>query len=377
MTDWTNAFGDYSFTGIDPGNYRIVASADYCHSESVTLTLAGGQLRENVDFFLVHFSAQGVFGRVVDSLTRAPLEGAYVSVREGDEDGNALAWGSTAVDGSFVLDGLHEQGLKVGAYTLVVTRSGYERAARSFAITRGHITDVGVVPLKEVGGLSMRSQIASCIRWPEGLPNVTGRGTYEFWFRPFALIGTEWGNQIAQVSWDYPDWLGSGPHRLPGMVIGANDVPVGDTGAYATVFFFHIVENVWAGDPNEPGTWHTIHGTTPLVSGRWYHVAAQYGPSGMRLFVNGHLEASNDYTGAPEPFDGAAGGQFTLGEYYSEGQGRPYTAGGDYKGLVVRDWDYYEEDFTPYEDPSGSDALVYDLLHGMTNGENQGFVPTP
>jgi hypothetical protein len=275
------------------------------------------------------------------------------------------------------MDGHVGQGLAVGAYSLSITRSGYEETTRDFAITRGHITDVGEVPLKEVGGLSMRSQVAGCIRWPEGLPNITGRGTYEFWFRPFALIGMEWGNQIAQVSWDYPDWMGDGLHRLPGMVIAANDVPVGDSGAYATVLFFHIVENVWAGDPNEPGTYHSIHGTTPLVSGRWYHVAAQYGPSGMRLFVNGHLEASNDYAGAPEPFDGAAGGQFTLGEYYCEGQGRPNTAGGDYKGLVVREWDYYEEDFTPYEDPSGSDALVYDALHGMTNGENLGFVPTP
>ena len=179
------------------------------------------------------------------------------------------------------------------------------------------------------------------------------------------------------MSWDYPDWLGGGLHRIPGMVIAANEVPVGDSGAYATVFVFTITENVWAGDPNEPGTYHTIRGTTPLVSGRWYHVAAQFGPPGMQLYVNGHLEASNDYAGAPEPFDGAAGGQFTLGEYYCEGQGRPHTAGGDYKGLVVREWNSYEGDFTPYEDPSGFDAIVYDLLHGMTNGENLGFVPTP
>jgi protocatechuate 3,4-dioxygenase beta subunit len=377
MTDWTYADGSYSFTGVDPGNYRVVASANYCHPESVTLTLAGGQLRENIDLFLVNYTAQGLFGRVVDKLTGDPLEGALVKAREGDADGAVVGWVHTAADGSFVIDAHEAQGIAVGAYSLSFTRSGYEESTRAVVVARGRITDVGVVPLKEVGGLSMRSQIASCIRWPEGLPTMTGRGTYEFWFRPFALIGTEWGNQVAQVSWDYPDWMGDGLHRLPGMVIAANDVPVGDSGAYATVLFFRIVENVWAGDPNEPGTYHTIHGTTPLVSGRWYHVAAQYGPSGMRLFVNGHLEASNDYAGAPEPFDGAAGGQFTLGEYYCEGQGRPNTAGGDYKGLVVREWDYYEEDFTPYEDPSGSDALVYDALHGMTNGENLGFVPTP
>lgn len=378
QSDWTYADGAYSFTGIEPGNYRIEAAINSYHTESVAVSLAGGQLRENVDLFLVQFLAQGVFGRVVDNLTGDPIEGARVMAVEGDETGGMVEdVVVTGEDGSFFLDALEGFGLKVGTHGLIVSKGGYLEQGRTVAVTRGHITDVGKIRLKEVGGLSMRSQIASCIRWPEGLPSITGRGTYEFWFRPFALIGTEWGNQIAQVSWDYPDWLGGGLHRLPGMVIAANDVPVGGSGEYATVLFFHIVESVWAGDPNEPGTHHTIHGTTPLVSGRWYHVAAQYGPSGMRLFVNGHLEASNDYAGAPEPFDGAAGGQFTLGEYYCEGQGRPHTAGGDYKALVVRDSDYYDGDFTPDEDPIGSDALVYDLLHGMTNGENLGFVPTP
>ena len=377
QSDWTYADGSYSFTGIEPGNYRVVASANYYHPESVTVHLAGGQLRENADLFLVNYTAQGLYGRVVDKLTGDPLEGALVKAREGDESGPVADWVYTAADGSFVMDAHEGQGLAAGAYTLSVTKSGYEKSTRDVAITRGRITDVGVVPLKEVGGLSMRSERGACIRWPEGLPNITGRGTYEFWFRPFALVGTEWGNQIAQVSWDYPAWMGGGLHRFPGMVIAANDVPVGGSGAYATVFVFTITENVWGGDPNEPGTYHTIRGTTPIEGGRWYHVAAEYGPSGMRLFVNGHLEASNDYAGAPEPFDGATNGWFSLGENYLDGQGRPHSAGGDYKGLVVREWDYYEHDFTPYEDPSGSDALVWDALHGMTNGENLGFVPTP
>ncbi len=250
---------------------------------------------------------------------------------------------------------------------------------RDFQITRGAITQLGDIRLKPLGGHSMRSAVAGSIRWSEGAPTVTGRGTYEFWFRPLSLFGTEWGNQIAQVAWDYPNWQGGGTTRLPAMVIAANEVPVGG-GNYAPVFVFHIWENQADDDPSEPGTPHTLTGTTPLVLGRWYHVAAQYGPTGMKLFVNGHLEASNDYTGAPEPFDGAAGGSawFSLGEYYLEGQGRPHTAGGDYRGLRVTEWDEHDEDFVPYDEPTGgSYTTVYDLLDGMTNGENEGFVPTP
>ncbi len=145
---------------------------------------------------------------------------------------------------------------------------------------------------------------------------------------------------------------------------------VGNPGG--TVVVFQINENkggLW-------GAWHRLVGTTPVELGHWYHIAAVYGSLGMKLFVNGHLQDSNDYTGAPEANPGAdAGGWFSLGgnDTFPGHQ----TAMGDYKALVVRDWEHYDEDFTPDDDPSTSGALVYDLLHGMTNGDNSGFVPTP
>jgi len=373
----TYADGSYEFTGLEPGNYRIKASAGYCYPESVTVSLSGGQLRENVDLYLVAFRAQGVFGRVVDSLTGDPIEGACVMADDGGETGGYVEDEVfTAADGSFVLDGYERHGMAVGTHGLSVSKGGYEELRRTVTVTRGRITDVGTIHLKELGGYSMQSERGACIRWSEGVPTSTGRGGYEFWFRPFSLSGTEWGNEIAQVTYDYPDWRGGGPRRFPAMSIAADEVLVG--GSYATLFSFTLAENRAGGDPDAPGTYHTIRGTTPIVSGKWYHIAAQYGPSGMQLYVNGHLEASNAYPGAPEPFGGASGGWFSLGENYLEGQGRPHTAGGDYRGLVVREWPHYDADFTPYDDdPAGGDALVYDLLAGMTNGENLGFVPTP
>ena len=102
QSDWTYADGAYSFIGIDPGNYRVVASISYYHPESVTVSLAGGQLRENVDLFLVQLHAQGVFGRVVDSLTRDPLEGALVKAHAGrrERQGGGLGRHRRATDPS-------------------------------------------------------------------------------------------------------------------------------------------------------------------------------------------------------------------------------------------------------------------------------------
>jgi hypothetical protein len=370
MTDWTGSSGAYAFLGVEPGTYRIVASADSCHPESVVVTLAGGQLRENVDLFLVHYTAQGFFGRVVDSLTGDPLEGAVVKARAGDENGPVVAWVLTGRDGSFVLDAREGQGIAVGAYTVTVDRGGYEQSARSVAITRGRITDVGVVRLKEVGGLSMRAPGQDAwIRWPEGVSSW-GWGTYEFWFRPTAWGYMEYGNALAEISRDYPDWMGQGPHRLPIMRI---QYASAEADANDVVVEFAMNEN--KGD--EHGAWHRVKATTPMELGRWYHIAAVYGESGMKVFVNGHLEGTNDYGGSPEANEGAApGGWFSLGgnDTFPGYQ----TAAGDYRGLCIYEEPRYDSDFTPSDTPIGGGAtIVYDLLRGMTNGETGGFVPTP
>jgi hypothetical protein len=137
---------------------------------------------------------------------------------------------------------------------------------------------------------------------------------------------------------------------------------------YDTVFTFKINENTGGAT----GTWHRITATTPLELWHWYHVAAVYGAPGMRLFVNGILEGSNDYTGAPQADPGVGwGGWFSLG-------GVTQSVYGDFKGLRVSDVPRYDADFEPPELPAGgAGTLVLDYLKGTTNGYNEGFVPTP
>jgi RHS repeat-associated protein len=48
-----------------------------------------------------------------------------------------------------------------------------------------------------------------------------------------------------------------------------------------------------------PTTYTTLVGTTTLSTGVWHHIAATFDGSGMRIYVNGTLDASNSNTSAP------------------------------------------------------------------------------
>jgi hypothetical protein len=301
------------------------------------------------------------------------IAGATVQLRQGADSPTGQLVDTTASNEFGVYS---FEGVPAGAYTVVASKSGFTTNWRNTTVVEGEYKGWQDLVLTPVGPASMRSVRGGCIRWTAGVSSPTG--TYEFWYRPVGtLYGTEWGSQVAQVSRDYPDWMGDGLHRFSSMEISYREVPVGAPGGYASVFVFGIADNADSGDPNEPGTYHQLSGTTPIELEHWYHVAAVYGSYGMKLFVNGHLEASNDYTGAPQAFDGvAAGGWFCLGDNYLAG--RPQTASGDYRGLRVSSVQRYSADFSPVDVPA-SDAStdILDALAGTTNGENHGFVPTP
>ena len=364
----TGADGYYKLEDVEPGTYLLEASDQYdwyYFTESATVVVSGAGMLTR-DFSLVGKSTQGVSGWVVDDLTGDPLQGAIVSVRD-SAAGDFLVEETvlTGADGSFVATGL-----PVGTHWALVSQPGYEDKLVSFAVRRGEITTLGTVELKEVGGLSMRAPGQDAwIRWSEGV-SAWQAGMWEFWFRPTQWGYMEYGNALAEISRDYPDWNGEGPHRLPIMRI---QYASAEADPNDLVLEFAMNEDTGG----LFGTWHRVTSTTPLELGRWYHVAAEYGPAGMKLFVNGRLEGSSDYGGIPEANQGAdPGGWFSLGgnDTFPGYQ----TAAGDYKGLCVREEPWYDSDFTPPDVPStGGAILVYDTLVGTTNGENGGFVPTP
>lgn len=216
--------------------------------------------------------------------------------------------------------------------------------------------------LHSIRGRLARGDLAY-IRWARQTDNPAA--TFEFWYRPIEFGGMEYGLDVAQISRDYPNWKGDGLKRWPIMLIWCGDGQI----------TFQVNENV--GD--ESGAWHRVSSTTTLQLGQWYHIAAQNGSQGLKLFINGHLEDSDtSYTGGAEPNQGAAvGGWFSLGDNRTIGSGY-MTAVGDFRGLRVSKVQRYSADFTPPGvPPSDADAVILDPLAGSTNGDNKGFVPTP
>ena len=354
--------GSYRFLGVPAGQYRLYASAPSYFPASANVTIGVNQIAVK-DLLMVPYEAQGIHGFVKEALTDEPIAGASVELHEGSGSpaGELLRTRTTAADGSFAITGLD-----VGDYTLVVDKPGFLTGLRDVTCTSATITSAGTIVLQQPGGNSMRSSNDSCIRWTEATNYPSA--TYEFWFRPTEFGGMEYGNTIAQISRDYPDWMDDGPHRWPTMQI--------QYGSFEghTVFSFILNENM--GD--EMGKWHRVTAETPIQLGHWYHVAAQHGSRGMRLFINGMQEGYDDYVGGPQPNQGvAAGGWFSLGDNHTLGSGY-MSAVGDFRGLEVSSTQIYYEDFTPPGDPLGGDStMILDELISTTNGENLGFVPTP
>jgi hypothetical protein len=62
-----------------------------------------------------------------------------------------------------------------------------------------------------------------------------------------------------------------------------------------------------------------VHATTPLVAGVWYHVAATYDGSFIRIYIDGNMETSLAKTGNIRPFPAAT--KLTMGSWPNPGNG--------------------------------------------------------
>ena len=362
-TTTTTANGTYSFSGPPVGEYTLVARKSGYQPGQRGTTVVNDLITENQDIALAAELPQGVSGLITSSVTGNGIAGASVELHVGGSNPNGDLWGTTT---SGNLGQYEFRGMPAGGYTVVASKSGYATNSRSVAINTGIINTGRDVILTPVVIPSMRSALDGYIRWTAGVANPNA--TYEFWYRPTDFGGMEYGLVLAQISRDYPNWMGDGPHRWPIMAMHFSG------SLTAPTVTFQINENA----DDESGTWHRVTSTTQLQLGHWYHFAVQNGSQGMKLFVNGHLEAHDAYTGRPEANNGASpGGWFSLGDNRTLGSGY-MTAAGDYRGLRVSSAQRYSADFSPVDVPS-SDAStdILDALAGTTNGENVNFVPTP
>jgi hypothetical protein len=103
-------------------------------------------------------------------------------------------------------------------------------------------------------------------------PNAAGlsEGTIELWFSTDGLYSTLWcgGNGLPGVT---GDWTRFGTHSS----VGGN----------------HLAFGIYS------GAWRWASTGVVPDSGTWYHVAASWGPAGMKIYLNGTLVGQNSHSG--------------------------------------------------------------------------------
>lgn len=224
----------------------------------------------------------------------------------------------------------------------------------------------------DFGGYGAADSTGDYIYWDDAhvlkndLNTITWKPfTYEFRFNPTAIqIGT-----LAMYTLGYGN-APAGHQRIPIMKLEM----LADGRLTFSI-------NQYGGSPGG-GTWHTITSATALQVNHAYHIAAEDGGDGMKLFVNGHLEASNaGYTGFPEA-DYSNGmlydGWFSLGDY-ENWSSSDTTARGAYDEIRVSNVRRWASDFTSPASPYEADAstVLLDHLDGSTNGVTGGFTFGP
>jgi hypothetical protein len=116
------------------------------------------------------------------------------------------------------------------------------------------------------------------------------------------------GSELTMQGWVYVDqFKSSSPYisSMMGTETTGNQACIrfGDAGLAANKIQFVLLF----------GSTHVkLNGTTTLDTDRWYHIAATYGSSGMKIYINGVLEVSNSATGS---FTSNA--NFALGRNYA------------------------------------------------------------
>lgn len=140
----TNASGQYTITGIPPGQYTLSASASNFQSQTRGTTIVSGQTTTE------NFTLAPSPGTVTGTVTAnggTPVQGALVEILDGAN--NIIAQTVTNASGQYTVSQLSP-----GTYQLRVTAANFQTSLLGFTVAAGQITTQNVVLQPSPGTLS-------------------------------------------------------------------------------------------------------------------------------------------------------------------------------------------------------------------------------
>lgn len=142
-TSVTDSSGHYKFASVKPGNYKITCEYNGYTTE-IKQANVSAKKTTTVDFELGEDNKSSIKGKVIDAVTKEPIEGAEI-VPTGTPSGTVYTTKSSDVNGEFIY-----QNIPAGSYSVVTSKAGYKSDTRTITIEAG-VSDEVVI---ELGGLA-------------------------------------------------------------------------------------------------------------------------------------------------------------------------------------------------------------------------------
>ncbi|WWB87080.1 carboxypeptidase regulatory-like domain-containing protein [Priestia aryabhattai] len=140
----TNAIGQYTIQGLNPGNYRVVFTAEEFERLSAGATINSGETTSlNVKLSSLFATIKG---SVLNAQTKSPIQGAAVTIRYQSSSGPIFTTVFTDTSGKFTISSIPD-----GAFSIIATAAGFGSQGLTAFAVGGQTFTFNLLLLPQVG----------------------------------------------------------------------------------------------------------------------------------------------------------------------------------------------------------------------------------
>ncbi|PWW08622.1 carboxypeptidase family protein [Paenibacillus cellulosilyticus] len=188
----TGQFGHYVVGNLPQGTLSLIVSAIGFTNVIGAVQITPGASLQDIDFVLIA-NAGGISGNIIDAVTKLPITGAEIQVRQSDASGLTVAAAVSGELGDFLITSLAP-----AAYAILVFAAGYATGVIGATVVSDQTTSASLSLVQLTGTISGSIMVAG------GLP-LDSNGTS---IRLFTVSGTLYTTQFAD---------GSGRFNIPDL----------------------------------------------------------------------------------------------------------------------------------------------------------------